>query len=163
MNKFLFFLAFVLISFSVHAQSQDPGEDIQKLVYKVDSLEHELSYLKLTYELSVLNSDMTMFTNGVNIKTIEIQLNLYNRIFNSQLGDMYQQYYEACQHRKQSISELIEVKKTFLGLKVLTYPYTENELNVLMQQHDQVNSAYETLERSMDLLKVTVDAYNESL
>ena len=134
---------------------------MQRLVQKVDSLEHELSYLKLTYELNTLNSDMIMFMNEMCTKAIGIRLDLYSRNINSKLSDINQQYYEACQDRKQAISELIEVKKTFFCLKVLTYPYSENELNVLMQQHDQINSAYDALEHSMDLLKSTIDAYSE--
>ena len=112
MNKFLCSLVFVLSFSSVHAQSNDSQKEIQTLVQRVDSLEHELSYLKLTYELNTLNSDITMFANEVYTKSIAIQLDLYNRNFNSKLGDAYQQYYETCQRKKQSISELIEAKKT---------------------------------------------------
>ena len=50
MNKFLCSLVFVLSFSSVHAQSNDSQKEIQTLVQRVDSLEHELSYLKLTYE-----------------------------------------------------------------------------------------------------------------
>ena len=86
--KKLFFtlLVLVLSIFSVNAQSQNSQEKMQTLVQRVDSLEHELSYLKLSYELSTLNSDITLFSNEINIKTLEIQLDLYNRNFNSQLG-----------------------------------------------------------------------------
>lgn len=52
MNKFLCSLVFVLSFSSVHAQSNDSQKEIQTLVQRVDSLEHELSYLKLTYELN---------------------------------------------------------------------------------------------------------------
>lgn len=124
MKKFFYTLLVLVLSiFSVNAQSQNSQEKKQTLVQRVDSLEHELSYLKLTYELSTLNSDMTLFSNAINIKSLEIQLNLYNRNFNSQLGYAYQRYYKSCQERKQSISELIESKKTFFVLKVITYPF----------------------------------------
>ena len=63
-------LVLVLSIFSVNAQSQNSQEKMQTLVQRVDSLEHELSYLKLTYELSTLNSDMTLFTNEINIVSI---------------------------------------------------------------------------------------------
>ena len=81
---FLCPLVLVLSIFSVNAQSQDSQEEMQTLVQRVDSLEHELSYLKLTYELSTLNSDMTLFSNAMDIKSLELQLNLYNRNCNSQ-------------------------------------------------------------------------------
>lgn len=160
-KKFLFFFVFVLSFISVQAQSQDSKIEVQALVQKVDSLEHELSYLRLTYELYTLNSDIIMFANEVHTKSIEIQLNLYNRNFNSKLGNSYQQYYEVCLRKKQSISDLIEAKKKFFTLKVMTYPYTESELNTLMAGYNVIDDAYNTLEHSMNLLKITVDAYKE--
>ena len=163
--KKLFFtlLVLVLSIFSVNAQSQNSQEKMQTLVQRVDSLEHELSYLKLSYELSTLNSDITLFSNEINIKTLEIQLDLYNRNFNSQLGYEYQRYYKACQEKKQSISKLIEAKKTLFVLKVITYPFSESEMNALKASYNVIDNAYESIESSMELLKIVVDAYNNSL
>lgn len=164
MKKFFYTLLVLVLSiFSVNAQSQNSQEKMQTLVQRVDSLEHELSYLKLTYELSTLNSDMTLFSNAINIKSLDIQLNLYNRNFNSQLGYAYQRYYKSCQERKQSISELIEAKKTFFVLKVITYPFSESEMNTLKTSYNVIDNAYESIETSMELLKIVVDAYNKSL
>lgn len=164
MKKFFYTLLVLVLSiFSVNAQSQNSQEKKQTLVQRVDSLEHELSYLKLTYELSTLNSDMTLFSNAINIKSLEIQLNLYNRNFNSQLGYAYQRYYKSCQERKQSISELIESKKTFFVLKVITYPFSESEMNTLNASYNVIDNAYESIIKSMELLKIVVDAYNKSL
>ena len=156
-------LVLVLSIFSVNAQSQNSQEKMQTLVQRVDSLEHELSYLKLTYELNTLNSDMKLFLNEINIKSLEIQLNLYNRNFNSQLGYAYQRYYKSCQEKKQSISELIEAKKTFFILKVITYPFSESEMNTLKASYNVIDNAYELIGSSMKLLKFVVDAYNKSL
>ena len=160
---FYTFLVLVLSIFSVNAQSQNSQEKMQTLVQRVDSLEHELSYLKLTYELSTLNSDMTLFSNEIYSKSLEIQLYLYNRNFNSQLGNVYQQYYKSCQEKKQSISELIEAKKTFFVLKVITYPFSESEMNTLKASYNVIDKAYESIGKSMELLKIVMDAYNESL
>ena len=141
MNKFLCSLVFVLSFSSVYAQSNDSQKEIQTLVQRVDSLEHELSYLRLTYELNTL----------------------YNRNFNSKLGDAYQQYYETCQRKKQSISELIEAKKTLYLIKVITYPYSESELKTLKASYNVINDAYGSLGKSMELLKIVIDTYNEFL
>lgn len=160
---FYTFLVLVLSIFFVNAQSQNSQEKMQTLVQRVDSLEHELSYLKLTYELSTLNSDMTLFSNEIHSKTLEIQLYLYNRNFNSQLGNAYQQYYKSCQEKKQSISELIEAEKTFFVLKVITYPFSESEMNALKAKYKVIDKAYDSLSKSMELFKIVMDAYNESL
>lgn len=160
---FYTFLVLVLSIFSINAQSQNSQEKMQTLVQRVDSLEHELSYLKLTYELSTLNSDMTLFSNEIHSKSLEIQLYIYNRNFNSQLGNAYQQYYKSCQEKKQSISELIEAEKTFFVLKVITYPFSESEMNALKAKYKVIDKAYDSLSKSMELFKIVMDAYNESL
>ena len=164
MNKIYYTLLVLVLSiFSVNAQSQNSQEKMQTLVQRVDSLEHELSYLNLTYELSTLNSDMTLFSNAIDIKSLEIQLNLYNRNFNSQLGYEYQRYYKSCQEKKQSISKLIEAKKTLFVLKVITYPFSESEMNTLKAGYNVIDKAYESIGNSMEVLKIVVDAYNKSL
>lgn len=164
MKKILSALVCVILSISVQAQLQNPfpqnqQEKVQTLVQKVDSLEHELSYLKLTYELYTLNSDITVFANEVFTKSIAIQLDLYTRNYSSKLRNSYQQYYESCLRRKKAIGGLIEVKKEFFTLKVITYPYTKNELNTLMASYNVINEAYNSLEHSMNVLKITIDAY----
>lgn len=166
MKKILFVLVFVLFAISIQAQPQDqPPQDqqveLQSLIQKVDSLEHELSYLKLTYELYTLNSDIKMFANEAYTKSIAIQLNLYNRNFDSKLGKSYQQYYESCLNQKQSIFRLIEATKEFFTLKVITYPYTESELSTLMARYNVIDDAYDCLEQSLNMLKITIDAYQE--
>lgn len=160
MRKFIFFFVFVHSFISIQAQqSQDSQMEEQALVQRVDSLEHELSYLKLTYELYTLNSDITMFANEVYTKSVSIRLDLYNRNFNSKLGNAYQQYYESCLDKQQSILNLIEARKKSFALKVIIYPYTESELNVLMASYNVIDDAYGTLEQSMNMLKITIDAY----
>ena len=156
-------LVLVLSIFSVNAQSQNSQEEMQTLVQRVDSLEHELSYLKLTYELSTLNSDMQLFTNEIDINLLEIRLNLYNRNFNSQLGYEYQRYYKLCQKKKQKISELIEAKKTIFVLKVITYPFSESEMNMLKASYNIIDDTYKLIGNSMEFLKFVVDAYHKSL
>ncbi len=168
MKKFLYSIVFVLGFIAAQAQStnsvsQDSQEVTQILVHRVDSLEHELSYLKLTYELDRLNSDITMFANEVYTKSIAIQLDLYNRNFNSKLGNSYQQYYESCLRKKQTISGLIEAQKRFFTLKVITYPYSERELDTLMARCNVIDDAYDILEHSMNLFKITFDVYKEQM
>ena len=75
----------------------------------------------------------------------------------------YQQYYETCQRKKQSISELIEAKKTLYLIKVITYPYSESELKTLKASYNVINDAYDSLGKSMELLEIVIDTYNKFL
>lgn len=68
MKKLLFLCLFALTFCSGFAQSQKPQENNQVLVQRIDSLEHELSYLKLSYDLYTLNSDMKMAASEIYAK-----------------------------------------------------------------------------------------------
>lgn len=146
-------MAFSLSFLSVHAQSHNSQNDVQTLIHRVDSLEHELSYLKLTYELNAIKSEITIFANGMSSTSNSIEININNRNFDKELGILYQQYFESCQNRKQSISECIESNKSKLFLQVATYHYTESELKILEGIYNGINASYDLLEKRMNLLK----------
>ncbi len=160
--KSFFITCFILLS-SLYGftQTQSLTTKLDSLVQKVDSLEHELSYLKLSYELDALNSDITIFSNEVYTKSIAIQLDLYNRNFDHELASTYKRYYESCENKMRSLAELIEAKKTFFVVKVLTYTYSEKELKTLYASNSVISSAYESLQSSMKILELTVKAYSK--
>ncbi len=161
MNKFLCSIVFVLSFFSVHTQAQDSQEEMKRLVQRVDSLEHALSYLKLTYELSTLNSGITMQSSDIRDQCIDIQLKLYTRNIDSELYDSYVGLYNAYQFHKKSLYERFEVQKKYLLLVVATY--SEIEQNVLLASYNTINSSCDVLEKSMKMFKLLIDSYKEEL
>ena len=163
MKKILFPLIFALSFFPVYTFSQNSQEELRALVQRVDSLEHELSYLKLNYDLKTLNNDINMFANEVYANYIGIKLDLYLRNFDTRLGEVLRQNYNAYKEKQEAISRLIEITKQSFNLKILIYPYSEKEQNVLKSGYDTIDTAYDTLKGAMNLLKIVVDAYNESL
>ena len=94
MKKFLFLCLFALFFCSGFAQSQKPQENNQALVQRIDSLEHELSYLKLSYDLYTLNSDMKMAANEIYAKYLAIREDIDHRNFAKELGNAYKRYYK---------------------------------------------------------------------
>ena len=162
MNKIIISFIFALSFFTAQAVSQNDKKDIStiSLSQKVDSIEHELSYLKMSYELSSLNNDITMFVNEIYTKSLAIQLNIQSRYLDRRLTNSYTEYYDACKYKQNSISELITVKKTFFNLKYITSDFSKEESNVLLKSIDVIDSAYDSLESSMSLLKVSLETYN---
>lgn len=159
MNKFLCVIVFVISFFSLQAQTQDSKDEMQVLVQRVDSLEHELSYLSLSYELQTLVYDMSFLSNALYDKCLTIQLYMYNRNFDYEIYNMYEQYYDAAQIRKQSISELVEVKKVLLTVMIVTRNYSETEKDTLIKLNEVINSTHNTLEVAMDTFKSYIDMY----
>lgn len=161
MHRLLFSFIFVLSFFSIQAQPVISNDEVKELTQRVDSLEHELAYMRLSYELYSLNSDITIFANEVYTKSVALQLDIYHRNLDSRLGDAYLQYYESCQNKKDSFSELIEAKKIFFAVKIFTYSYTETELGTLFASYNIINHAFDSLEKSMNTLKIAIDLYRE--
>ena len=158
-NKFLCLLVFMLSIFSGYAQSYDSREEMRTLVQRVDSLEHELSYLKLNYELDKLNLDIGRLANEIYINAINIRLAFYDHNFDLEFYNACQTQYEAYQATKVALAGKITSFKMLYNVKIVVYPYTENELNVLKSSYNLIDSAYNVLERSMNLLKTAIDEY----
>ena len=162
MNKIIISFIFALSFFTAQAVSQNDKKDIStiSLSQKVDSIEHELSYLKMSYELSSLNNDITMFVNEIYTKSLAIQLNIQSRCLDRRLTKSYTEFYDSCKNKQNSISELITAKKTFFYLKYITSDFSKEESNVLLKSIDVIDSAYDSLVSSMSLLKVSLETYN---
>ena len=164
MNKLLLSLALVLIfSINMSAQSQNSQTDIQTLTQRVDSLEHELSYLRLSYELYTLNSDISKLSNEVETRSIGVQLNFYRKNFSSRLVSSYRQYYESCIEQKRSYSELAETKKDYFILRMMTYNFTESERRTLIACFNLIDKAFSLWEQQLDMLKISIDMYSDGV
>lgn len=105
MNKILVTLTFVIFFFSSQAQPQNQQIEIHQLIHRVDSLQHELSYLQLNYELNQFKSDLSLFANDISTKSIEVQLYIYNRNFDARLAYAYKSNYESYQLLQKSQAE----------------------------------------------------------
>lgn len=163
MKRIVCSFVLVLSLFSAHAQSQVTREEMQVLVQRVDSLEHELSYLKLSNDLIELNNNLTTFINEVKTEALEIRLNAYVGLIGVELGAAYERNYEANVERMAAIYEHIEAVKLSFTVETITKPYTESELRLLTSHYNTLDKAYETLDRAMDMLRHVVNMYNEEL
>ncbi len=148
-------------SFSMVAPADSTKE--VSLTQRIDSLEHELSYVKLSYELYALNNDLAVFRSDIGITTSAIRLNICERNFDYKLYKSYKDNYETSKEQLLSFQELIETKKTYFWLKITIYPYSETEKNLLLASYMKIDKGYSALESSLKLMKVCLDMYKESL
>lgn len=131
------------------------------LTQRVDSLEHELAYLKLSYELSTFHLDLSMFVNDVYNNLMEIKQELYNGSYDTKWYKMYQENYDNQKSKLETFSGLVELHKTSFAVNVRKSNFTENELNAMMIRWKLIDVAYESLVNYMDLFKRSIDAYRE--
>ena len=162
-NKLIPIILFMLFAFSANAQSQDDKQQMQVLSQRVDSLAHELSYLKLTYEINELNSDLIQFKDDVSITALNVQLNLYNRNFDRELGRAYQENLKSCENQRKSFDNLVKAKKDMFAISIHTLQFTDIELNILNCRYELIDDILDSLDHSMNVLKIAIDAYTEAM
>lgn len=163
MKKIIPILILIFFASSAKAQSQDNQQQLQTLVQKVDSLAHELSYLKLNYEINALNSDILTFKNMLNATALEVQMNLFNRNFDSRLGRAYNETYKSCESRRKSIDELVKSMKDTFSLMINTQSYTNKEISVLTSNYDLTEKILVSLDTTMNVLKIVIEAYMDEM
>lgn len=91
----------------------------------------------------------------------EYSLSFHN--FDYKLYKAYKDNYEATKDKLLSYQDLIETKKTYFWLKIITYPYTEVEKKLLLSSYMTIDKGYSQLESSLKLMKICLDMYKDSL
>ena len=161
MKKLLTFIFFFFSLISVHAQSQDLQDEMKVVVHRVDSLEHELSYLKLTYEVSNFISQLENFGQDLNIRSLEIKLYTLNRSFDSELLDVVQYNLNSLKNKRLALTFLSEAMKNNFPLKLAASTCTDSEQYLLKTQYDLIDGCLEQIDSSMNLLELVVSEYKE--
>ena len=159
MRKLLLLLLFIpLIGGRVAAQSIDSLQSVvDSLSTKINVLEHDLDYLKVSYELETLETDLGLFNSEINTKSLEIRINLYHDGLSWDLIDVYQEFYKAAVQRKDGFASLMEAKKEYLVLKLITGSFTQKERDLLLNTYDVCEQAFATLEKALDVMEILVD------
>lgn len=99
MKKIIFSLLLLIFGLSVYAQQaeciQECRNDIQQLVQKVDSLEHQLTYLNLCYELDILHLNIQDSTNEIYSRSQSLQMNVVAHYYRKKELDSKTEYYQS--------------------------------------------------------------------
>ena len=151
-----------ITAFPLNAQVQTSQDEMRAIVQKVDSLEHELSYLKLSYELETLYTDMTIFSNEMYGRATDIRLMRLSGNYDSELAESYEGYYNSCKRKKQSIDELADIKKKNATLAIMYYPYTEDEFELLIRRLKMLDYVSNVVDDTLIVLRESLNAYQKS-
>lgn len=159
MIRFLIPCLFLMSLNPVRAQSQDQQAQLDLLTLKVDSLSHELLYLRLSHELSVINANITVAANGVQINTITVEGAIASGVFDKDYGNMLQQlYYSALYHKNALIYNRDTQRDGFVKL-MTAQQFTETELTCLRSAFDAIEASFQHLDAVLELFKLKVDIY----
>ena len=141
----------------------DNTKELKALVQRVDSLEHELSFLKLSYDMNKLNSDLNMFINELNNTSNDLKLSIYTRNCDYDVYEAYKKNYESVLDKMAAFERLIESSKFNFELRILKYPYSENEMKLLKASYNIIDYSYTSLKAAKDLYKVALETYRDAL
>lgn len=133
--KNIFCLLLFVVSFTaVMAQSKKQQEEKPALEQRVDSLQHELAFLKAKYELEQLNSQMQMYSYGIDIKVNAINIDRARKIFESRLATAFQSDYESFKGLTNALKERVDSTKLFTVLQLMKYSFSDSEVQALKYQ-----------------------------
>lgn len=156
--KNIFCLLLFVVSFTaVMAQSKKQQEEKPA----VDSLQHELAFLKAKYELEQLNSQMQMYSYGIDIKVNAINIDRARKIFESRLATAFQSDYESFKGLTNALKERVDSTKLFTVLQLMKYSFSDSEVQALKYQINILDLSLDALEKHLDLYKISLDEYKK--
>lgn len=160
--KNIFCLLLCVVSFTaVMAQSKKQQEEKPALEQRVDSLQHELAFLKAKYELEQLNSQMQMYSYGIDIKVNAIDIDRARKIFESRLATAFQSDYESFKGLTNALKERVDSTKLFTVLQLMKYSFSDSEVQALKYQINILDLSLDALEKHLDLYKISLDEYKK--
>lgn len=165
MKKFL--LVFLLFSTSltlskVYADVNNVP-NIRIGTEKVDSLEHQLDFLKLSYEVYTLNTDLKLFTSDVNSQIKDMKISIYHHDCDRDMYRMYSRMYDAYRENLESTKGLIESKQGLFVAMMISREWSDSELSVLTQSYDMTKGLYHQAELVLDMMKDVLDIYRKRI
>lgn len=148
----------MFFSIASHAQSEKIETDTT-LVQRVDSLEHNLTYLKLICDINETITNIGIITNDIQIDALSLKLDIFYKNFNRKFIKSSIKGYEGNKSVIESLSGTIESQKEYAYIKLLTYSFTESERSLIKQKLEIMESSFKKLKIASDLLKTCIDAY----
>lgn len=140
-------------------------DDIEKniLVQRIDSLEKELSYVKLQNELNALRFELQVNSNNWEFKSNSILLNVNSKIVLRMLYDTYKEYYVSSEELIKTYQQSVELNKINCYFQILKYDYSENQKSALENTINLIDKSYSKLKSSLDYYKTCLDMYRDNL
>lgn len=157
MKKFLLSIILLFPLCITDIKSETHQEQIYNLSHKIESIEHELSYLKLTYELCTLINELNNLRLEVLISINDIQNDYYNRGYDKKMKNTYFKTYDSYKQRVKSMPELISLKKEYFNLMMLSKSFTTSEQELLHGYYNGIDLHFNALNDTIESMKTVLN------
>lgn len=163
MKKIIFSLLLLIFGLSVYAQQaeciQECRNDIQQLVQKVDSLEHQLTYLNLCYELDILHLNIQDSTNEIYSHSQSLQMNVVAHYYRKKELDSKTEYYQSFKYNYIKKQELFDALKEFYMVSKIANKFSDSEIRLLNMRIQLIENDFDVLKSNMYLFKTAIEGY----
>lgn len=143
--------------------SGTPDNEVEELTQKVSSLEHELKFLGLSYDLYRLNTDISLFADRTRITSNEVKSLINGNDHSYSLYKSYKDNYDVSMQRLKAFESLMASVKFKYEAFCSKFPFSEVELNNLKESWKSVETGFNYLQTSMDMYKFCIDFYEKNL
>ncbi len=156
-------ISLFIIPSQLYAQRYNEKRDMNILEERIKSLEHQVMFMRLYYDLQLLSTSMDKFAIGLNSQTNNIDLKIHQKIFIKQLLTAYEANYDSALFNKNAMRDNMVSLQARYNSIIDTYPFTKDEKEVLIACYNTLLCSYNVVETSLNLYQVTVEGYKSFL
>lgn len=157
MKKLIICIAFNLISLSIVSLSQHYQDEIHSLKQRVDSLEHELLYKKISDEVNTLNLRIENLKHSVYSTAIDLKFSIVTKAIDKKTArNIYMFMLESFEDYRNSLSQSSYVTRVGVENVLNSHNFSNHEINMLNSGVSLIDKGFMALDSSIDLLKSTI-------
>ena len=164
--KYLIYIVISLnfFAFPLGSKAQTvTGSKIVDLSVQIDSLTHQIDYIKMSYEAYVLNTDLKIFTHDVNSQIKDMKMDILHRNYDRDMYKMYSRTYDVYRDELEATKELIESKQRLFIAMLILRKWSEEERNMLIKNYEITEGLYNKAELTLDMMKDILDLYHKKI
>lgn len=150
-----------MVPMHINAQTSDEKAPIDALAQKVDSLEHELEYLNLSFEFESFYNRIYRLNNDVRIRIIDVHFFTDHKYFKKKYWELCIEDYKGYMRNMETLKAALEWKQLRFGLYKIIFSEAETEnLSLILKMAENM---YLQAENSLNSYKRAIDYYRDEL
>ncbi len=150
-----------MVPMHINAQTSNEKALIDALAQKVDSLEHELKYLYLSFEFKSFYNTIYQLNKDVEIRTIKVDYFIDHKHFTKKYWEVCLEEYKGYMRNMETLKAALELMQNSFGLYKIIFSEAETEnLSLILKMAENM---YLQVENSLNSYKRSIDYYRDEL
>ncbi|MCF0188534.1 MAG: hypothetical protein HUK04_03465 [Bacteroidaceae bacterium] len=132
---------------------------MDSMAMRLEAMERELFHLRLCHEVSNLTGEIMIKQNEVSARADNLTVAYHLEGKFLELVKAYGDYYGTCLEDAKALRQKAELVGKVVGTKLRTYPFTKAEREVLEREVKVLETSYNALVSSIELLRIAIATY----